>query len=212
MSKCRNCNKEIVKQNSKYHEYIFCSKSCSALSQRGSLNREILVGEVVDYVLTVGRYCTGQEIREAVGRSSKTFSKYGISITEIQKEIGFEKSGSVFETKVRAHLTTLFDDLVLEHSPPGLLSPKGYPLRVDFFIPTKSFYIEADGSQHLDTGNPWYSEYARVCDELKASFCKSAGIFIRIPYNRKCTLEHVLKYLPPESLINHCETKVKAKV
>ena len=76
-----------------------------------------------------------------------------------------------------------------------MLSPKGYPLRIDFYIPELNLFIEADGTQHCDPSNPWYNEYYVECDNLKTEYCNKVGTLIRIPYSKNITTEYVLNHL-----------------
>lgn len=94
----------------------------------------------------------------------------------------------LYENNIKFKLQQTFD---------GLVSPKNYPLRYDFFIPSKNILIEFDGLQHKDF--KYYCElvrgigkftakqlkekfkYMKECDRRKTSYAKKHGFeLIRI--------------------------------
>ena len=69
-------------------------------------------------------------------------------------------------------------------------------LKVDFYVEDKNLLIEADGTQHTDTANPWYSTYYASCDAAKDSFAHSKEIsIIRIPYTKNVTESYITQYI-----------------
>ena len=194
MKICKQCKGKINSSNI-YHDFVYCSKSCATTAQMGGLTKVMLEEEIVVYVTNKGKYSTLSEILKGIGRSSKTVSKFGISIKDIQAKLGIVKAKSHFESVVYSALTKEFDNVVCEVTSEDLLSPKGYPLRIDFYIPELNLFIEADGAQHTDPNNPWYSEYYAECDSLKSVYCNKIGTLLRIPYTKNVTTEYVLKHL-----------------
>ena len=191
---CKQCKKEIISSN-KYQKYTYCSLSCAATAQGGSLSKHKIEEQIVEYVLRKGKYLTLVEITKGIGRSCRTLTKYGISIKKIQESLGIVKAKSHFESAIYSVLVKEFDNVICEVTSEDLVSPKGYPLRIDFYIPELNLYIEADGSQHTDPNNPWYSEYYVKCDQLKTDYCNKVGSLIRIPYSKSVDTEYVLNHL-----------------
>lgn len=77
-----------------------------------------------------------------------------------------------------------------------LLSPKGYSLRFDFYIPSHDILVEADGSQHTDVAHPYYTDYTATCDKIKDSWCAEKGkTLIRIPYTKNVTKEYIDSFI-----------------
>jgi hypothetical protein len=194
MKICKQCKSKINSSNI-YHNFIYCSRSCATTAQRGGLTKAMIEEEIVAYVINKGKYSTLSEILKGIGRSNKTVSKFGISIKKIQESLGIVKSKSHFEASIYSVLTKEFDNVICEVTSEDLVSPKGYPLRIDFYIPELNLYIEADGNQHTDPNNPWYNEYFVECDQLKTAYCNKIGTLIRIPYTKNATTEYVLKHL-----------------
>ena len=194
MKICKQCKGKINSSNI-YHNFIYCSKSCATTAQRGGLTRAVIEEEIVAYVSNKGKYSTLSEILKGIGRSSKTVSKFGISIKDLQTKLGIFKANSHFEAVVYSVLAKEFDNVICEVTSEDLLSPKGYPLRIDFYIPELNLFIEADGSQHTDSKHPWYNEYNVECDTLKSVYCNKIGTLLRIPYTKNATTEYILKHL-----------------
>jgi hypothetical protein len=179
-----------------YTNAEFCSKSCATTYQRGSLTKSKIENEIIEFVTDKNRYCSKEEIQEGIKRSTKTFSKFDISIKTIQESIGFTKSKSHFEEQVYTYLKKYFTDIECEKTFEDLISPKGFNLRVDFYVEKANLIVEADGTQHHDNNNPWYSFYYHNCDLLKNKFAEQANIsIVRIPYTRKVTDVYIKKYL-----------------
>ena len=191
---CNECNKEFISTN-KYHNFSYCSRSCATKAVRGSLTAEKLELEIIKFVTQEGRYCNTVEISKGIHRSTKTFTQYGISIVRIQEKLGFKKNGSLFEQSVYLELTKLFGTVSREVTFDDLLSPKGYPLRIDFYIPSMNLFVEADGYQHNDPNNPWYNEYNVECDTIKTNYCNSKGVLIRLPYTKNVNTKYIKKHL-----------------
>ena len=194
MKICKQCKGKINSSNI-YHNFIYCSRSCATTAQRGGLTKAMLEEEIVAYVINKGRYSTLSEILKGIGRSSRTLTKFGISIKDLQEKLGISKAKSHFESVIYSVLTKEFDGVICEVTSEDLLSPKGYPLRVDFYIPELNLFIEAYGTQHTDPNNPWYNEYYVECDNLKTAYCNKIGTLLRIPYTKSVTTEYVLKHL-----------------
>lgn len=194
MKICKQCKGAINSPNI-YHDFTYCSKSCATTAQRGGLTKAMVEEEIVDYVISKGKYSTLSEILKGIGRSSKTITKFGISIKDLQASLGIFKTKSHFESAIYSVLVKEFDNVICEVTSEDLVSPKGYPLRIDFYIPELNLFIEADGSQHTDSNNPWYNEYYVECDKLKSVYCNKIGTLLRIPYTKKVTTEYVLKHL-----------------
>ena len=194
MKICKQCKGKINSSNI-YHDFIYCSRSCATTAQRGGLTKAIIEEEIVAYVINKGKYSTSSEIQKGIGRSSRTLTKFGISIKDLQETLGIFKAKSHFESVIYSVLTKEFDNVICEVTSEDLLSPKGYPLRIDFYIPELNLFIEADGAQHTDPNNPWYNEYYVECDNLKSVYCNKIGTLLRIPYTKNVTTEYVLKHL-----------------
>lgn len=75
---------------------------------------------------------------------------------------------------------------IKEKTFPDLLSPKGFPLRYDFYLNDKNILIEFDGKQHFDKNNFFnYNnyEYRHECDVIKNNYAINNSIKLyRIPY------------------------------
>lgn len=203
MNECKQCNKKFEKKHTNNTGYtytietaVFCSKSCATAYQRGSLTESVLVDEIIAFITSKNRYCTKEEIQKGVKRSSKTFTKFGISIKHIQESLGFTKSKSHFEEMIYTKLKKHFTNIECEKTFEDLLSPKGFNLRVDFYIKELNLIVEADGTQHCDKSNPWYDSYYANCDSLKNEYAKQQNInIVRIPYTKNVTDTYVNKYL-----------------
>lgn len=182
----------------------FCSKRCSALSlrkQKGQNDpgKEELQKEITSFIQKQGRYCTGDEILSGIGRSSKTIYKHGISLADLNSNVGFSKKGSIFQSKVEDILKKQFPDLLVEKTFDGMVGKTGHPLRVDFYIPSLNAVIEADGKQHCDPNHPWHTfkngtvaEY----DDIKERFLNDRGIkIVRVRYKPRLRPQDVLSVI-----------------
>jgi len=82
-------------------------------------------------------------------------------------------------------------------------SPKGYPLKFDFFIPKNNVVIEYDGKQHFYSGQIMRGqyvtteedlEYSRVKDKIKDDYCKANSFnLIRISYINQGIIRQTLE-------------------
>lgn len=207
---CGECGKtyrNIYKQSGKYQYSLpttYCSKSCASKSRiksnPGSIltdpGKDVIQKEILDFIESEGRYCTRKEICSGINRSSKTVNKHRISTPELNKTLGFNRKGSIFQSKVEKILRSEFSEIEVEKSFDGMVGNTGYPLRVDFFIPSLNVVVEADGSQHHSEKHPWHSfkngtvaEY----DKIKEDFLKENGIrLVRVRYEGKLEPEMVL--------------------
>ncbi len=182
----------------------FCSKVCSSRARinapgspiKKDPGKEIIEQEIREFIAGEDRYCTKDEILEAVKRSSKTVNKHGISIVELNSELGHTRIGSIFQNKVGSIIKEAYENVEVEKTFEGLVGNTGYPLRVDFYIPELNAVVEADGSQHSDINHPWakfkngtVAEY----DSVKEKFFQENNIrLIRIPYKKRLKPEEVL--------------------
>lgn len=177
-------------------ETRFCSIECSNKSRCTYSSKEELITMISDYIISENKYCTKAKVQKEVKVSSKTLTKYQIKIKEINKNLGFVKETSIFQTDIYTQLCNITSDVVSEYTNDNLLSPKGFKLRIDFYLPKLGIFVEADGTQHWDTTSPWYSEYNVQCDNLKDAFAIKENIpLIRIPYKHIITKEYVLLYI-----------------
>ena len=185
----------------------YCSRSCASKSQMKTnkgcitpdVGKEILEQKALDFIRNKNEYCTVEEICNGVGHSSKTFVKHGLKFSDFNNELGFTKSKSKFQDKVGEILNKEFSNIETEKRFEGLVGITGYPLRVDFFIPSKNMVIEADGSQHSDPKHPWKewnNGTVKDYDEIKDKFFKEQGIKLcRIPYKRNIKESDILSLL-----------------
>lgn len=203
MNTCKQCNIDYESKytNTEGYEYIiettkFCSKSCATKYQQGSITKEMVENEIILFITSKNRYCTKEEIQKGIKRSSKTFTKFNISIKNIQEVLGFTKSKSHFQECIYTHLKTHFNNIECEKTFNSLLSPKGFALRLDFYIKELNLIVEADGTQHTDKNNPWYNSYYAICDLLKNEYAKKHNInIVRIPYTKNVTDNYIKQYL-----------------
>jgi hypothetical protein len=120
----------------------------------------------------------------------------------LNKKAGFKKPQSMFEYQIHNILEEFFDDLESQKTFFDCLSPKGFPLRYDFYSKKHNLLIEADGTQHYDKNNPNYDEYVHICDETKNNYAKQNGInLIRIPYKKHVTKEYILQFISEIDLL-----------
>ena len=202
--KCKFCGKVFIPNYriSKKKTLHFCSKSCKAKFQETTVankiwSRKSLENKIKSLIKQELRYLTRKEIEMMLRISSGTISKYKVSIIKINKELGYTKPKSLFEQKVAKQLKTIFPKLniIREKIFKDCLSPKGYPLRFDFYIKDLNILVEADGFQHYNKNNPYYSYYYKQCDCIKDNYALEKGIkLIRIKYkpivNKKYIKSH----------------------
>lgn len=181
---------------SRHRTLSACSKSCAGKLKGGEFHRKSdLANKVVELIRQAGRYLSKDEVVEALGISSKTLVAYGVSTLMCNKDAGFKKPARAFENKVQEALCQRFGSVESEVIFPGCDSPKGHPLRFDFYVASEALLIEADGSQHKE-GHPWHREYHSTCDGIKEAFATARGLrLVRIPYSKRVTPEYVFRFL-----------------
>ena len=201
---CEHCGKEFTPHYRIKNNQIlrFCSKSCKSKSNyKGCIeqkwfNKTQVENVLKSIVIKEGRYLTKEELCKLAKISSKTLSKFNVSIITINKECGMKKPKSVFEDKIKTYFYNNYVHVEEEKTFEDCVSPKGYKLRFDIYLKDENILIEADGSQHYDINNPNYSEYQKECDEIKNNWCKNHNIrLIRIPYTKKVTDAYINKFL-----------------
>lgn len=198
---CKNCELDFTPHYRITENYImqFCSKSCKQSYQNsakaGFHNKSELERFIVKTIISKNRYLTVSDVVDILKISNKTLSKFRISIIALNKQAGMKKPKSVFEGKILDYISLKYK-FELEKVFSDCLSPKGFPLRFDFYIPSINTLIEADGTQHYDKKNPNYSEYQSLCDAVKNEWCiKNKINLIRIPYNKKCDYNYIKSFL-----------------
>lgn len=189
--KCKYCGKEFTpKQKSSK----FCSVECRDRYHAGYVprSREELIERVSDLIIGLDKHTTFDEISDELNISGRTFYKYDISVPKLNEQLGYIKPDSIFEEKCGKILSNLFKNIEYQKTFEDCLSPKKYPLRFDFFIPTCSLLIEADGIQHFDIKHWFTTKYNMQCDFIKQDWCKEKGYpLVRIPYSRDISKEQV---------------------
>lgn len=91
-----------------------------------------------------------------------------------------------------------------QHTFPQCVSPKGYPLRFDFFLPGFNIVIEYDGEQHYHptrmrgVRNAYDAEQlhqsTKINDNIKNEYVATKGIrIVRIPYYEKHNISAILQ-------------------
>lgn len=196
---CKWCGKEFTPS---YYVYDYnrpqcCSKSCALkLQQTKYKNRDELEKDIRNIIYKNGRYTLLQEITNELKISSKTLNKFKISIAKENSICGMRKPQSIFEKLIGDFLCKNFDKVESQKTFEDCISPKGYLLKYDFFIPNKNILVEADGVQHWDKNHPNYSDYTHQCDLIKNSYVQNNNItLIRIPYKKRITDQYILNYL-----------------
>ncbi len=197
---CVHCGRAFSPEYRTSKILQFCSKRCKATYQRtisrNWTNREELVARIKDEIPSAGRYLTADEVRARLRVTTRTLTRLKISILEIHQELGIMSPHRVFESLVGSTLEELYPDIKHEQTFDGCVSPKGYPLRFDFYSKAAGLLVEADGDQHIDENHLYSSEYYRLCDEIKMRWAKSSNILlVRIPYTKRVTRKYVLKHL-----------------
>lgn len=194
---CLVCGKEFspAYRLSRHRDLNHCSKTCAGKIKDGGFHRKSdLEKKVVDLLIKCGRYMTMEEILDGLKISSKTLTAFGVSTLACNKLAGFKKPARIFENRVLSVLVSKYA-VETEVEFDGCLSPKGYPLRIDFFVPSLNMAIEADGSQH-DSKHPWHKPYHSECDKIKNDFFLKNGIqLFRIPYTKRVTAKYVFNIL-----------------
>lgn len=208
---CKFCGKEfsttyVGKKGWAYTiDTNHCSKSCASKA-RGRIGcilpdvgAEVLTSKAHSYVKRSGRYCTLTEIAKEIGHSNKTLMKHGLTAQKLNADIGYVRQTSTFQKKVEEVLRETYGEVEVEKSFDGLVGTTGYPLRVDFYIPSLGLVVEADGAQHSTEDHPWAKSAAstvRERDGIKNKYFEEHGIPIkRIPYKRTFDSNYVLSKL-----------------
>lgn len=182
---------------SRHRNLEYCSKICAGkIKANGIYHRASDIKlSAIEKIKQKGRYMTKGEICNSLQISSKTLTAYNVSIIECNKLAGFKQPRRFFEQLVYEVLADIYD-VRREVSFETCLSPKGNLLRFDFMLIGANVLIEADGDQHKERENSWWSSYRQLCDEIKNKYAKDEGfILIRIPYQNILTKEYVLSYL-----------------
>lgn len=198
---CKQCNTvfNVEYPLSSKRILIYCSKSCKSLTEGFTIkhDKEKLYELIKAHIKNKNAYCTLESICKKVSISSKTLTKYNISISKINEDLGFFKPKSKFEEDVYTCLKNLLlVPIIREKTFDNLLSEKGYKLRFDFYMKDLNLIVEADGNQHYNKSNPRYSDYLNISDSIKNQHCKDYGLtLIRIPYKRFITNEYILNFL-----------------
>lgn len=210
---CEYCGCEYTTEykNGKGYSYSvetrFCSKHCAGKHQAKKLvggiqvdrGKELLITQACDFIQSKGSYCTLSELLQGIKVSGKTLVKHGIKASELNKSLGFVRTGSIFQKHIGQQLTLMFSDVECESCFEGLVGNTGYPLRVDFYIPSENLVVEADGAQHSNPEHPWAkwnNGTVKEYDEKKNAYFKKHGItLVRIPYTRKVTLDFVKSFI-----------------
>lgn len=205
---CEYCHKEFVPNYvvSKKRTLHYCSKSCKTKAQiveqkkYSFYNKDTLEFAIMQLIKNEKRYLTHFEIMKKLHVSSKTLNKFKVSIVSLNKKCGYKKPKSKFEESVYEYLVDIFGvgNIERQKTFDGCVSPKGNDLFFDFYIQNKNLIIEADGDQHFNQKNHWYSEYySEECDNVKNDFCQLSKIdLIRIPYQRtidKAYINHFIQ-------------------
>lgn len=142
-------------------------------------------------------------VSDILGRCHITtyqLKKYEISIPNINAKYGLIANQSKFERSIQDYLVWRNINFESQKTFDDCLSPKGFKLRFDFYLPDYQIMIEADGTQHYDKTNNYYSEYLIKRDSIKDKYCESHNIkMIRIPYsqyaNKQYIEDHIDEYL-----------------
>lgn len=107
------------------------------------------------------------------------------------------------ETKIAKILSKRGIKYVKEHVFEDCVSDKGFPLKFDFFIPSKNILIEYDGEQHFKpvrfhlnmnqkTAEEMFKQVKKY-DRIKNQYAKQHQItLIRIPYTQLKVVEEIL--------------------
>lgn len=200
--KCKYCGKEFSPSyrisSKKVMQY--CSKQCQLDDNRPNkpkyYNKTQLENAIKKEILKNNKYLTVKDVCSILAISSKTISKFRVSILSLNRELGMRKPKSVFKDKIKSYFFTKFSDCIEEKEFDTCLSPKGYKLKFDVYIPSKNLLIEADGSQHYDKNNPNFNEYQQQCDRIKDEWCLKNNItLIRIKYSKKVTDQYIEKFI-----------------
>ena len=207
---CKKNYKNIYTDSQGYTytvETTFCSRSCASRykfknNPQNSIikilpNKDIIEQEILDFISSQQTYCTTAEVLKGINRSSKSLTKLGISIVELNTKLGFFKIKSIFEKRISTILLKNYKIIEYQKTFKGLVGITGYPLKVDFYIPSLNLVVEADGDQHKNINHPWHNNNPNgsiaMYDDIKNNFMIENNInIIRIPYKKVITEEYVL--------------------
>lgn len=203
---CAYCGKEFFPKYALPEGKIIqcCSKSCKTklqIEKEGKYkiyNKGTLEFAICTLIKEKERYLTRVEILNLLKVSAKTLSKFKISIVELNKKCGYKKPKSKFEESVFTCLIDIygFENIERQKYFEDCLSPKEFLLYFDFYIEKENIIIEADGDQHKNKKNPWYSEYSEECDRMKEQYCEDNNIkIIRIPYKKDINIDYIKSFL-----------------
>ena len=169
----------------------FCSRSCSAKSNKTSHTKESILGRISMCFNYYQKYCPKEVILDYIGVSSKTLVKFNITILEVNTLHGYSNNNNYFENQVFNYLCGKYSKytIIREHTFYDLIYKS--KLRIDFYIPELLLAVEADGSQHWDVSHPYYSKEGVIRDSIKTEYLKSNNInLIRVPYKRKLSKKY----------------------
>lgn len=196
---CKTCGKDFTVEYRISNKKVlhFCSKSCKTVFQRqGYFNKTQLENAIKRLIRDSGMYLTKDEILNGLNISSKTLTKFNISILALNRNLGMKKPYSIFETHVCRYLDCIYDDLQSQVTFDDCRSDKGFLLKFDFYSPSNGILIEADGNQHNNINHVFSSDYTMRCDEIKELYANSIGLtLIRIPYSRNVTQDYILQFI-----------------
>lgn len=199
---CNNCGQEFntVYESCNYNRTAttFCSIKCSNNSRVSYNTAEELEKLILDFISSENRYCTIQQVTRGVKISTKTLVKYGIKIRDINNALGFTPKVSAFQESIHRELSKYTTDITSEYTNASLLSPRGFNLRIDFYLQKLNVFVEADGTQHYNENDFYYSEYGVLCDNIKNEYAKVNNIpMIRIPYKLHITEDYIKSFIEP---------------
>jgi very-short-patch-repair endonuclease len=176
---------------------LTCSKQCAGSHRKGLIHKkEDLETKVIDLIKSAGRYLVKEELCNGLKISSKTLTKFKVSVAACNKAAGMKKPQSMTETIVGIELDKIFGRVTRQKVFEGCVSPKGFPLRYDFFIEDRNVLVEVDGKHHTDSTSWWNTEYTAECDRIKNEYAKAHNLYlIRMPYSRTVDLSYVISHL-----------------
>lgn len=143
---------------------------------------------ILAYIKQQGQYTPLRDILDVFHINyHSTFQRMGWSIQEFNQQVGFSKSSiSYGQTYMYRRLRQQFPWVQIDTQRKfiDLISPKGYPLRYDLYLPLYKIAIQIDGPQHRDPNNKYYSQYLIQRDLIKTKYAASRGIYLlRIPFD-----------------------------
>lgn len=157
-----------------------------------------LIKDIKNLIVKEGIYLTREEICTKLNLNHHQLEYFKISTLMLNKECGMKqlKSFSVFERNCYNVLKQVYPDIERQKILPNCVSPKLYPLKYDFYIPSINTLVECDGGQHDNPNHFLMSDYRVLCDRIKDQYASDNGyILVRIPFARDLTEEEILKYV-----------------